>query len=311
MKRFLIVSVVAAVAGLWIPQASGSDRSGIVSGQFLKIPVSARMVAMGGAGVALVDGAACLAYNPSGMVYGTEYQFAAHYTQWFTDIRHSFFAFAANLEGIGAVGIGATILSSGDMMVTTPAYPEGTGEYFRASDYALTLALARKISDKFSVGISMKYIKSYLFNTEYGASCFAFDAGTLYEIPALRTRLGMAVANLGSDMKFINESYSLPTSFRFGVVTNIMEGEEQNLNAAFQISRPNDGNEQYNVGAEYTFFGNFTLRAGHKFGYDAENWTAGFGVNFALIGVAGMLDYGYNNFKWLPGTHAISLYVGL
>jgi hypothetical protein len=95
------------------------------------------------------------------------------------------------------------------------------------------------------------------------------------------------------------------------VLTSVIEQEEHKLKAAFQISRPNDGSEQYNVGAEYTFFNNFTLRAGHKFGYDAENWTAGFGLNFALIDLTGTLDYGYNNFKWLPATHAISLYVGL
>ena len=94
------------------------------------------------------------------------------------------------------------------------------------------------------------------------------------------------------------------------MVTDVIEGQEHNLKGAFQISRPNDGSEQYNLGTEYTFFSNFTLRVGYKFGYDAENWTGGFGLNFLLIGIDGRLDYGYNNFKWLPGTHAFSLYVG-
>ena len=69
---------------------------------------------------------------------------------------------------------------------------------------------------------------------------------------------------------------------------------------------PYDANEEYNTGLEYTFDGRFFLRGGYKFGYDAENWTAGFGLNFYLLGVNGSFGYGYDNFKWLPGTNTIS-----
>jgi hypothetical protein len=309
-----VLVLLATVAG-----ALAGDRSGIVSGNFLKIPVNARIVGMGGSSVALIDNVSCLAYNASGMVYvkqegssaSVQYGFAASYTQWIADIKHSFVGGVVNMDGVGALGVGVVALSTDDMAVTTPAYPDGTGEYFKASDYAFMLGLARQISDKFSVGVTAKYIRSYLFNTEYGASCFAFDAGTIYEIPALRSRLGMSVSNLGSDMKFINEAYSLPTALRFGVVTDIIDEPAHNLKGVFQISRPNDANEQYNVGTEYTFAHNFSLRGGYKFGFDAENWTAGFGLNFELSGFRAKLDYGYNNFKWLPGTHSVSLEVGL
>ncbi|RPH33334.1 PorV/PorQ family protein [bacterium] len=312
--RFALIAVMVAASLAW-----AGDRSGIVSGNFLKIPVNARIVGMGGTSVALIDNASSLAYNPSGMVYVKQaeptspyqYGLAASYTQWVADIKHSFFGAVLNLDGVGAVGLGTVILTTDDMAVTTPAFPDGTGEHFKASDYAFILALARQISDKFSVGISVKYIRSYLFNTEYGASCFAFDAGTIYEIPALRSRLGMSVSNLGSDMKFINEAYSLPTALRFGVLTDIIDEPAHALKGVFQITRPNDSNEQYNLGAEYTFARNFTLRGGYKFGYDAENWTGGFGLNFDLSGVQAKLDYGYNNFKWLPGTHSISMEVGM
>ncbi len=319
MTRSLRICAVMLMVLVAASPGQAGDRSGIVSGNFLKIPVNARIVGMGGTSVALIDNASCLAYNPSGMVYvrqaeptsSFQYGLSASYTQWIADIKHSFFGAVLNVDGVGAIGLGTAILTTGDMEVTTPAFPDGTGENFRASDYAFILALARQISDKFSVGVSAKYIRSYLYNTEYGASCFAFDAGTIYEIPALRSRLGMSVSNLGSDMKFINEAYSLPTALRFGVLTDVIDEPAHVLKAVFQISRPNDSNEQYNLGAEYTFARNFTLRGGYKFGYDAEDWTAGFGLNFDLSGVRAKLDYGYNNFKWLPGTHSISMEVGM
>jgi len=319
MTRSFRLGTAVIIALAWVSTVLAGDRSGIVSGNFLKIPVNARIVGMGGSSVALIDNASCLAYNASGMVYvkqegstsAFQYGFAASYTQWLADIKHSFFGGVLNVDGVGALGLGVVILSTDDMEVTTPAFPDGTGEYFKASDYAFILSIARQISDKFSVGVSAKYIRSYLFNTEYGASCFAFDAGTIYEIPALRSRLGMSVSNLGSDMKFINEAYSLPTALRFGVVTDIIDAPAHNWKGVFQVSRPNDSNEQYNVGTEYTFAHNFTLRGGYKFGFDAENWTAGFGLNFNLSGIRAKLDYGYNNFKWLPGTHSVSMEVGM
>jgi hypothetical protein len=319
MTRSFRMYCTVLVAFAALSSVRAGDRSGIVSGNFLKIPVNARIVGMGGSSVALIDNASCLAYNASGMVYvkqeeptsNFQYGFSASYTQWIADIKHSFFGAVVNVDGVGAIGIGTAILSTDDMKVTTPAYPDGTGEYFKASDYAFILALARQISDKFSVGVSGKYIRSYLYNTEYGASCFAFDVGTIYEIPALRSRLGMSVSNLGSDMKFINEAYSLPTALRFGVLTDIIDEPAHNVKAVFQVSRPNDSNEQYNVGAEYTFAKNFSLRGGYKFGFDAENWTAGFGLNLNVSGVRAKLDYGYNNFKWLPGTHSLSMEIGM
>ena len=65
------------------------------------------------------------------------------------------------------------------MVETTPAFPEGTGRFFTASDYAFSLAFACEVTDQFRVGVSGKLIYSYLFNTEMGISTFAFDIGFL------------------------------------------------------------------------------------------------------------------------------------
>jgi hypothetical protein len=37
--------------------------------------------------------------------------------------------------------------------------------------------------------------------------------------------------------------------------------------------------------------------------------TAGFGVKLNSFGVNSMLDYAYNNFKYLPGTHTVTFEV--
>ena len=53
----------------------------------------------------------------------------------------------------------------------------------------------------------------------------------------------------------------------------------------------------------------FALSGGWKFAYDQEDVTAGFGVKLNSFGVNSMLDYAYNNFKYLPGTHTVTFEV--
>jgi len=285
------------------------NRSGTVTGQFLKLSTGARAVAMGGAQVAIADGVNSMAYNPAGILSVKNYGFGATYTQLYADIQHSYIGAAKAIPGVGVVGVSLVMLSTDDMAVTTPAYPEGTGEFFRASDYAIGISFARQVTDQFSVGVNAKIIKSYLYNSEVGTNSFAFDIGTLYDVPILRSHIGVSLTNLGADLTFVNETYSLPTALRFGVLVDLIKDEMNTVVTTMQITRLNDADEQYNLGGEYVFNGMFSLRGGWKFAYDQEDVTGGFGVKLNSFGVGGTLDYAYNNFKFLPGTHTITFEV--
>ncbi len=317
LKKSLLLSqkiILLSVIILYGASISfAGNRSGIVAAQFLKIPTSARMVGMANASVAMAEGVTSLAYNPAGLMSVSGLNIAATQTQWFANIQHAFVGSAVNLSdmGIGTIAVGMTLLTTDDMLVTTNAAPEGTGEYFRAGDYAFHLAFARNISDQFSVGLATKYIYSFLYNDKITTSSYAFDIGTLYDIPDIRTKLGVGILNLGNDVEFIREPYSLPTALRFGVATTVWQMDESHIISTLQIARPNDADEQYNVGAEYTFNESFALRGGYKFAYEIENFTAGFGINLlSFVGTNVRLDYGYNSFQVLPGTHTISLEAG-
>src|SRR5512143_2047614 len=279
---FALLAVLAAAS-----LAGAGNRSGTVSEQFLKLSTSARAVAMGGAQVAVAEGVQSIAFNPAGIMSVPDYGFPATYTSWFADITYQFAGVVKNLPGIGAVGASVIILSTDDMIETTPQAPEGTGRTFKASDYAFSLAYGRQVTDQFRVGITGKVIKSYLFNDELGASSFAFDIGTLYDVPVLRSHIGVSLTNIGKDVKFINETYSLPTALKFGVLFDAVKSEGQDLVATLQITRLNDADEQYNFGAEYVFNGMFALRGGYKFAYDQENVTAGLGVKTNALGFEG------------------------
>ena len=308
MRKEISVMIIIVVMLLMVSgQMEGGNRSGTVSGQFLKLPLSARAVGMGGAQVAVARGVSSLGYNPAGIMAISNYGAAATYTSWFADIQYSYFGVVKNLGGFGSVGASVIVLTTDDMMETTPAFPEGTGRYFRASDMAVSLGYARQVTDQFMVGLNGKMIQSYLYNTELGNATFAIDIGTLYDIPVLRSRIGVSLTNIGRDLKYINETYSLPTALRFGVLVDMVKAENHSVVSTLQVTRLNDADEQYNLGAEYVFNETFALRGGWKFAYDQEDVTGGFGMKLNMLGVDGTFDYGYNNFKYLPGTHSFTL----
>ncbi len=303
--------VLFTVLALYAAGATAGDRSGTVSEEFLTIPTSARVIAIGGAQVAMAEGASSLGFNPAGILSVDDMGVGLTYTAYLANIQHSFFGFVKNIPGFGALGASVTVLTTDDMVETTPAFPEGTGRFFTASDYAFSLAFARQVTDQFRVGVSGKLIQSYLFNTEIGTSTFAFDIGTLYDIPQLQCHIGVSLTNIGKDVTFIQEPYSLPTALKFGVLFDVINKEDDKLITTLQINRSNDADEQYNWGVEYTFNNLIALRGGWKFAYDQENLTAGFGVKLNSLGINSTLDYGYNNYQYLPGTHTFTLEVQL
>ena len=287
------------------------NRSGSVSGQFLKLPVDARANALGGAGVALAEGPVSVVSNPAGILNVSNIAVGGSYTQWFADITHAAYGVTVNLHEWGSIGAGLIMLTTDDMEVRTPGSPEGTGELFKATEYAFSVGYSRQISEQFGLGVSAKYIDSHLLNNVHSATAIAFDVGTLYDIPVLRTRLGISLNNLGKDLTYITEQYSLPTALRFGARTIVFEEDIHRVYAAFQIGRPNDADEQYNLGVEYSYQDLVSLRTGYRFNYDTETWSGGIGVNLVSLGINGTVDYAYTNYKYLSGTHMFSLEVGL
>lgn len=290
--------------------AVAGNRSGSVTGQFLKLPTNARAVGMGNAQVALAEGAQSIAFNPAGILSTPSYAVGATYNQWWADITHSFVGAVANFQDIGTIGVGVVMLTTDDMIVRTPAFPEGTGEKFKATDIAYTVSYARQISQDFGIGISGKYIHSNLYNKEIGSNSVAFDIGTLYDVSVLRTRLGISLNNLGQDLTYLSETYSLPTVLRFGARTTVIDDEDSKFFLAIQVGRPNDSDEQYNLGAEYVVFETLAFRGGYRFNYDAENWSAGLGMNLKSLGLVGRVDYAYTSYETLPSTHMFSLELG-
>lgn len=310
----------------------GGQRVGISALQFLKIGVGARAVAMGESFVAVVDDASSLYWNPAGMAECRRHQALFAHSEYVADIKHDFGGVVYLLDEQNAVGASFTSLHMDDMQVTTETQPFGTGRYFSFGDVAAALTYARKMTDQFSFGITVRYVEETLDVLKMRG--VVFDLGTLYWTGLGTSRFAVVISNFGADVTpkgsvsyFGGEavtsfqSFSAPTVFRLGIALDPVESGDHKLTTSLQLNHPNDNAENLRLGVEYAWANSLFLRAGVKhtigqplFSQDAtteEGFAAGVGFRADISGLGLAVDYGYTDFHRLGAVHRISMIVGL
>jgi len=292
-------------------QLHAQAKVGTTGAQFLELGVSARAMGMAEAFVAVADDISSAYYNPAGLTYLYGREAAFTYIKMPADINYGFAALGLPLESIGGVlGIGVYALGSGDIIERTYLSGEekGTGRVFAWNDFSLAVSYSRYLTDRFSVGITVKYVGEFVH--DYSANGWAADVGTLYNTGFRGFKIGMVITNFGPDMKFIKNAYPLPINFRFGGSINVIEGVDHLVTFATEGSHPSDNLEKYNSGLEYVFKERFILRAGGRFNYDVDGFTLGGGLRlpFGEEGELGF-DYAFQDFGVLTEVHRFTMII--
>jgi len=312
MKKYL--SILSLVALLVSPAICfGQAKVGTAGAQFLEIGVSARAMAMGEAFIGISNDASALYYNPAGLSILTQKEVLLTFIKYPADINFYFGGAVFPMPSLaGALGLSFTMLSMDDMPITDYSFPSGNGQTFTAADYALGLSYSAGLTDRFSVGLTLKYIRQNIETSS--ASGMAADLGTYYDTGFRNFRICMAISNFGQDLTFIEESYPLPTDFRFGTSIDIIQTTGSKLTLAIQGQHPNDNLEKYGAGLEYWFNDMIALRAGKKFNqdyYDKNDFggglTFGFGVGLPVSTYHLAVDYAYQDMGFLDSANRFSL----
>lgn len=317
-----------------IEGTSGSDfeKVGAAGAQFLKIGAGARANGMAGTAVSNVNDLSSIYWNPAGLaqVKGIAANFS--YTQWFAGFDHNFAALAIPLGDQFTIGAHLTSFSSGRIEITDLNYPEGTGTYYSVNDIDLGVSLAGYLTEQFSFGVTAKYVHNGF--AALGSNGVAFDIGTMYETGIYGIKLGFAVENLGTEMKYtgqdlrttsklvqelnmssndvelLTSSYSMPLIFRAGVSSEVYNHGDNKLLCALDFNSFSDVPEQFSLGAEYTWSDLLSLRAGYRFGQDQFGFAGGAGIKYLLGNVKASLDYSISPTKDLGLVNRLSINVG-
>ncbi len=302
-----ILLTLIGVAILFAPaRLYAQAKVGTTGAQFLELGVSARAMAMAEAFTAVSDDITSVYYNPAGLTYMYGREAALTYISMPADVNFGFLAFGLPLEAIGGVlGFGMYGLHSGDMDVTDYSKIP-TGQMFHWQDMAVSVSYGRYLTDRFSIGLSVKYIREETY--DYSANGWAADVGTVYNTGFRGFKIGMAITNFGPDMTFIRNEFPLPINFKFGGSINVIEGVDHVLTVAAEGSHPSDNLEKYNSGLEYTWRDLVTLRAGGRFNYDVDGFTAGGGVRLPFGEDRDMrVDYAFQDFGVLTEVHRFTM----
>lgn len=313
MKRHLLVLSILTLV-LAHSAFAGLDHVGTSAANFLKIGVGGKAVAMGDAYTAVANDPTALFWNPGGLGFQDKIAANFSYTDWIMDTRLNFFGAVLPSGEAGTIGLSIYNFSSGDIEETTIYKPHGTGRVFSATDLAIGLSYGRRLTDRFSVGITAKYINEQL--ALESASAFAVDVGSVFIISHdYNLRMGLVISNFGSNLrmdgldletsvstdnsklveaKLKTYSWPLPLIFRVGLAADLIKSEAHRLTLAADVYDPRDYQARENVGFEYAFKSMFFVRGGYKFNYDEEGFTAGFGLQYGVEGLGGIIvDYAW------------------
>ena len=301
LKHLLQFSAIIILlsAGLVFAQAGEEDfanlnyssdvsKTGTSAASFLEIGVGGRANGMGGAYSSLASDVSALYWNPAGLINTKTVAFSVNHKEWLADTKSQFFGIVFPFSDGVAFGVSFNTLNYGDKRpVRTIAQPEGTGEFYDALDLSIGATIAMQVTDRFSFGITGKYISQNIWHET--ASSLALDLGVLYKTQLDGFNIGTSISNFGSDMKMegrdlvraydaddrnysndkLNvllktDEYPLPLIFRFGLSYQFEIYENNELTIAGDLVHPSNNNIYANTGLEYNFQNLFKLRIGYE-----------------------------------------------
>ncbi len=300
----------------------GGQRAGISGLSFLKMEVSPKSDAMGGAQLTAHGDPYATNWNPAGLTELTQTSFAASDKLLPGGVHSSFLSGVFPTENNGIWGGSITMLSTGEMKKRTAYQPKGTGETFSAYNMAVGLSFSRRLSDRFSLGSRVQYVREQL--AEFSANTAVVDLAFMYQMDVQDIRFAVALKNFGPNSTIdgpfdktpppVNgnqnnlSEFPTPTQFQMGVSMRIFENGNQLMRGHLQLNHPNDNSENLRLGVNYHLNQVLFVRTGYKVPNDEQPLpTAGIGLKTHVGRHPLQVDYGIVNRKYFGMMHNLGL----
>lgn len=333
MKRKLLVLVVLIGNLSW---AQSVSKVGTSSAKFLSVPVDAWGTGRGQAVVTGFDDASTLFWNPATISKLENMSAHFSYTKWFEGINFNYMAVVLPARNIGTFGLNATFYQTDPIEVTTEMYQEGTGEYYTVASYAIGMAYARRLTDKFSIGFNSKYIIENIYHSS--ASGIGFDIGGCYTTPWEGIHIGFAITNFGTKMQMRGEDllvtvdpdpmnsgnndvinayydtdeFEIPLSMTIGLAWEIIQTEKSRITVEIDGLYPSDNYSSVNSGLDASFFDDLIyLRTGiTNLFLDSmtPRYAFGGGLKYPVLGgITICVNYAYQTHEYFTKNEHISI----
>jgi hypothetical protein len=219
-----------------------------------------------------------------------------NHTEWFQDIRFDNLIFGYNISKKLGLGVGFTHMwMPGIEGLDETGLP---GPTVNVSSSVVILGLSYRINYAISFGVAAKYFQDKL--ADYATSGASFDFGLYMKTAVPGLSLGIAAQNLGGEIKYDVQSQKIPLTYRGGLAYKF-----RSTDVLFSIDavKAHDTDIFMNLGVEYVFRKQFSLRIGNK-SYGSELFSPSFGAGFHIKETY-HLQYTFVNYSDLGTTHRL------
>lgn len=279
---------VLAPAGLAAQnQETNPDNTpfGTTSAEFLLFGAGARGTALGDAFAAIASDVSSLYYNPGAAALLTRPGASFSTYDYVAETRYSWGGIAFPFSG-GSRTFGLQIGTFGfdNQPVYTVDQPEGTGAVYSVSQTFAGATFAQNFSDRFSAGLTAKFVFDQL--GEVNGTAFAVDFGTSFhsQLNNHPIRLAFVVSNLGTDLAYTGDAldvtvprdpadptvpdgsqppelpqpaelktkgFALPTVFRVALAYDLIAGETNRFTVLGDFNQANNNRAGFAGGGEW------------------------------------------------------------
>lgn len=214
-KRFSIISVLLfLVSGL-------HAQLGKTAYNFLDIPSSSHVYALGGTNITLIDDDISLVdQNPALLGPEIEKSVGFSYMRYMNSSNFAGFRYGMAAGERGAWAVGMRYLDFGEIQ---GYLPDGTAtDSFRPADMVMEGTYSHDFTDRLRGGINLKMIYSHY--EAYSAFAMAVDLGLNYYNEEKDLSFSVALKNAGGQIKRFDSAYDrLPFDIQFGYMQSIGE----------------------------------------------------------------------------------------
>lgn len=224
MKKVVFIIFFSFLTCIMHGQESGTVYN------FLRLPVSAHVAALGGDITTLSDDDANMMFhNPSLMSNVSDKSITLNYMTYMEGCQTASAAFVRSAGEKGTWGVMAQYMDYGEMKQTTADNIQ-TGS-FRAKDIMIGGAFSYLLSEKFAGGVSAKFISSSIAG--YNSLAMGVDLGLNYYDSEHDLSVSLVAKNLGGQVKAYEDDFEkIPFDLQLGVSKQLLHSPFR-LSAAF------------------------------------------------------------------------------
>ncbi len=255
-----VLALIAALLGVTTTSAQESQE--VYS--FLRLPVSAHVAALGGDNITIYDDDPTLVFHNPALANGvTDKSLNLNFMTYMEGAKTASASFVKAYKERTTWAVSAQYMDYGSMKETS-VNNEQQGE-FSARDIALAGTFAYMLANRFSGGITARFVTSHI--ASYSSAAVAVDLGINYLDEERGWSLSAVAKNLGGQIKAYEDDFErIPLDLQLGVTKRLI-GSPLRISAT--LSRLNNWDTGFihhvAIGADLLLGDNIYIAGGYNF----------------------------------------------